>query len=676
MQNAKTTFQNKIQVIKNVNKVKSVNNSKNNQKRAKEKGFWKKHENQKEYLDVLFTKLSLKSMEDWKKVTSKQIRENGGGGILNHFNFNLQSILEKVYKNYSWNFHPKREIKPKGYWKNIDNQKHFFNNLSKNNKGKITTKLIIENGGGSLLRQCRGNFINFLSSLYSCDEINHHKNEIDNFADDNENKNINLNDENNNNNNELNSNINFKEIDNVNDNFENINNKQNNNFIQEENKNNNKNENNNDNDKKILLLINNQRIKIKKKKEKGHWNNHQNCVHFMDNLFYKFNFNSLNDWKKISTEKFIKNGGKVLITKYSNLRSILKNIYPFFPWNFEENSKKSERGFWLSFDHQINFMEKKIYDHFQFNSFDDFEKLKKKKIIQQKGRGLLAHFNEDLKNLLISLYPNYPWTLSGTNQKKGNGFWNKIENQIFFFTKLKEKLKLTTEEDWLFVRTKDIIHHGGISILKIYSFDLPRMFSTIFPQFSHIFDHFYQLKNIRLKQKVLFYQKYFDVKEKKDWFRISGEELFKSIGGLFHAISEVHPDQRWSKFQFINRSKKSRQHWLILCLKKIYPQFISMEDYKHPRLSSRLGVRLELDSFIPSLNLGFEYQGEQHYDDIPSAFSTLELYQKRDIEKIDLCNLHSIRLIVIPFWWDKSTNSLSSTINESFDRMTSALNAN
>lgn len=58
---------------------------------------------------------------------------------------------------------------------------------------------------------------------------------------------------------------------------------------------------------------------------------------------------------------------------------------------------------------------------------------------------------------------------------------------------------------------------------------------------------------------------------------------------------------------------------------------------------------LELDIFVPSLNLAFEYQGEQHFHPIEvwGGAKALEAQQERDRRKADLCEANGIDLIYI-----------------------------
>jgi hypothetical protein len=67
--------------------------------------------------------------------------------------------------------------------------------------------------------------------------------------------------------------------------------------------------------------------------------------------------------------------------------------------------------------------------------------------------------------------------------------------------------------------------------------------------------------------------------------------------------------------------------------------------------------------FLPHLSLAIEYQGEQHYNLNKVYFGSVENNQRRDQAKRKFAKQFGITLIPIPFWWDKSPDSLASTLH-------------
>ena len=62
---------------------------------------------------------------------------------------------------------------------------------------------------------------------------------------------------------------------------------------------------------------------------------------------------------------------------------------------------------------------------------------------------------------------------------------------------------------------------------------------------------------------------------------------------------------------------------------------------------------MHLGGYNSDLNLGFEYNGEQHYKFIPRWHKTIRDFEerkKRDIIKLKLCEEYRVVLIIVPYW--------------------------
>lgn len=162
--------------------------------------------------------------------------------------------------------------------------------------------------------------------------------------------------------------------------------------------------------------------------------------------------------------------------------------------------------------------------------------------------------------------------------------------------------------------------------------------------------------------------------EPSDWYRISnyqiialgGQTLYRKFAHLGLALHYAYPEIDWNMCRFSAKGKKTGQRWLRVTIEELLPGIEIVEDYKHPDVSwELLGAHVELDLWLPKYQIGIEYQGEQHYHSLDTAFGPngmTNVYGERDQLKRALCIPQGITLISIPYWWDGSKESLSATL--------------
>ena len=67
-------------------------------------GYWDRIENQRSFMDWLGKELAFKEVEDWYKLTSKNIEDNGGCTLLTEkYNDSTFQLLQAVYPEHKWN---------------------------------------------------------------------------------------------------------------------------------------------------------------------------------------------------------------------------------------------------------------------------------------------------------------------------------------------------------------------------------------------------------------------------------------------------------------------------------------------------------------------------------------------------------------------------------------------
>jgi hypothetical protein len=134
--------------------------------------------------------------------------------------------------------------------------------------------------------------------------------------------------------------------------------------------------------------------------------------------------------------------------------------------------------------------------------------------------------------------------------------------------------------------------------------------------------------------------------------------IFLIIYGLYNYFfrkkyydSPIFPD--FSRFKLYNREKKKYCKSEEKC-RGIFRDLTGFEFTKvRPAfLKYYTGKNLEIDGFNPLLNIGFEYNGIQHYRYTPYFHKSIEdLYeqQRHDQFKRDVCKKLGIKLITIPY---------------------------
>jgi len=150
----------------------------------------------------------------------------------------------------------------------------------------------------------------------------------------------------------------------------------------------------------------------------------------------------------------------------------------------------------------------------------------------------------------------------------------------------------------------------------------------------------------------------------RDINRLGGRGILNRYGwSLNKALQAIYPHyirkfERHSNHQRSNAHSKS-QKLLYNYIKDIFPEQSVEYNYLHSSFQPKSNI--QLDIFIPSLSLAFEYNGEYHYKSIP-MFSSHLLVQKRDERKKLICGDDGITLIVIPYSWDRTLETTASII--------------
>lgn len=245
-------------------------------------------------------------------------------------------------------------------------------------------------------------------------------------------------------------------------------------------------------------------------------------------------------------------------------------------------------------------------------------------------------YNGSLIHALQKVYPEESWR-EWNFYRVTNKYWKSIRNQRYFFSRIASFLNISNWKDWYSVNLYSIRASSEIEQREIdklvrgvfkyeYSNDMYKALSSVFPEYP-------------------WNPKLFIAVKEKETSSVANRNLYQycasaSQDHLKHAISVLFSP---SLFQ----------------LTKGNPLSIYL-NYAHPKISP-LFPNMKLDLFIPELNLAFEYQGTQHFDNTDGAngifYSQME-NRERDKVKLQVCSNIGISLIFVSHLWDRSISSL------------------
>jgi hypothetical protein len=136
-----------------------------------QRSFWEDYNHQREFLDVLGSKLGYSQLDDWYNVRAEDIVVAGGESLLRKYNGAVMKLLQSVYTHpwIVWKF----KIIPHGFWDSLQKQREFLEWLRQklgirqlDEWYNVSPVIVVENGGGDLLWRYKS--LNFLlQSVYS-----------------------------------------------------------------------------------------------------------------------------------------------------------------------------------------------------------------------------------------------------------------------------------------------------------------------------------------------------------------------------------------------------------------------------------------------------------------------------------------------------------------------------
>ena len=518
-------------------------------------GFWSNTENQSNCIEQLAKNLNLKSPDPqtWASLSTVQIRQNGGAGLLKKFKNNWKNVLKVHFPTTNWDdYFP--ETREKNYWKSIENQRKLLDSLAKEFNIQSPkdwlhiTKTQIQQRGGYPLFTYYSSLIECLRSVFPDydweeeSEVKHPPGYWKNIE--NQRK-------------FMDSIANQYDIKNESD------------------------------WKKISVSVIQQKggwgileqypsffellksvypeynwdeRKHRKHVPHGHWKSLENQRKFMDSVASKLKIETPEQWKNVSKKEIEEMGGRGLMAKYTSLFSLLSTVYPEHTWDIFIQRMRVPHNFWKSKDNQRQFMDS-LAKEFNIQSPEGWKNVTVSMIKQKGGWAILQQYPTYF-DLLQSVYPEFSWDPLLHTNRVPHKFWQSMENKRKFMDSIAADLSLKSPSDWKGVTYNMIEEYGGAAILHQYP-TLMDLFKDVYPEYS--WDIFKDRNNVPYNfWKSSENQRSFmdsisrelNIDQSPEGWKNVTAQMIKRYGGsgmlsqypnLYTLLETVYPEYDWSK---------------------------------------------------------------------------------------------------------------------------------
>eukprot|EP00011_Vannellida_sp_DIVA3-517-6-12_P004582 CAMPEP_0114616892 /NCGR_PEP_ID=MMETSP0168-20121206/6919_1 /TAXON_ID=95228 ORGANISM="Vannella sp., Strain DIVA3 517/6/12" /NCGR_SAMPLE_ID=MMETSP0168 /ASSEMBLY_ACC=CAM_ASM_000044 /LENGTH=845 /DNA_ID=CAMNT_0001828017 /DNA_START=15 /DNA_END=2549 /DNA_ORIENTATION=- len=440
-----------------------------------------------------------------------------------------------------------------------------------------------------------------------------------------------------------------------------------------------------------------QRGTVRHRAPRGFWNNERNRRDFLTHVAAVHGVEKPEDWRDVTRKHITELGGGSFLRRYQD--SVLAALRDSFPdQEFPEGLCRPQvsRNYWEKQANRRAFLEE-VAEKYDVKRASDWKRVTTQQVEAMGGSRLVRTFGGSLIDALRDAFPEQRFDELACRPTKPRGYWDKAENRRAFMDEVARAYNIVTPQDWKQITAKHVSEMGGATLLQLNGGSLLRTLRDVYAgevyQGTPIrWDAFTCRPNLpaghwglagNVKELLDRAKVKFRINSTKDWYRVSQAQLRQLQGGgllrkmrFIDALRLAYPQEQFDVTEINKNVKKAVQRQMFMCSQRLFRGLEVVEDYRSEKLTGAEGQwprrSLELDVYVPELELGIEYNGEHHY--IENAFfGGLELYQQRDAAKRRICDSKGIKLLVVPYWWDNTFQSFVASLYWAFPEMIEAV---
>ena len=199
---------------------------------------------------------------------------------------------------------------------------------------------------------------------------------------------------------------------------------------------------------------------------------------FLRRMFEENQYDMPKDWRKISTYKLRKFGGRQLLYHYPNTKVAFCTLFPEWKDSIETDAiRVYPREFWDDKANHRLFLDR-LRSDMQLDTVESLVTVPLYKIRDAGGAIMLKQY-ENYLALLKEVYPSNTWP--EFRHPLPYGFWKSKYSQKQYLDWIGKVLELKKLDDWYSVNTKTILSLGGRGLFQVYG-SLFEALVSIYPE--------------------------------------------------------------------------------------------------------------------------------------------------------------------------------------------------
>lgn len=302
---------------------------------------------------------------------------------------------------------------------------------------------------------------------------------------------------------------------------------------------------------------------------KGFWKDTNNHKKFLEYIYKKLNFKSLDDWNNISVRDFSKEGGSSMLLYYPSFIDMLKTHYPDHDWCIHKR-KQRPNGYWKEKKNHRQYLDI-IAKKFDIKEPSDWKNITLSDLYEN-GASSLFRYYPSFYDALVKNYPEMKWDVFEVRKITPRSYFKIEANQRKFLDEIIQKENLSSPEDLVPIPLNTIKKYGGYGLLLQYNNDWIKVLRSNYPEYNFESsklritpsEYWDSIENQREFLDSLWNE--LNIKEYDDWYNVlfsqvvdlGGGALLKKYDSLFSMLETLYPEHDWD----INkRSNVSRNYW-------------------------------------------------------------------------------------------------------------------